>query len=548
MSVEMRGFETDRGTLIPYFVVNFTVSQLEAFAGNEIEDKALYVYNNPAPVFDIMPNPPLEDLRAIVDEVCAGGNVGAYLGLQSGTYRFINQDGSTASENAITASLSTMETRTNSMGSYNRVSGTVTPAAWVSTTGISGGFSTSFSPVPKIGEYTDTLRRFYRPQAVILTSDGYLRYLDIDISTNIYGAQTMTYWGIAGPTAWNNIWPDYKSVHIKDLNDNDDDDGDDDMARFNPRAATSTIGIYGMTVDSISSFMEDIWTTDLLESFRAAFVGDGSDAILGLRWFYGLNAHVDWDTGGSVHPVIGNVPVNQATAIRANSEYVKYEFGSIAVPSYFGDYRDWTEVSYKMYLPFIGIIDLNPADIIGKQLWLTYRINITDGSAVCRLASDNSEWGGNGTLYIGSCSWGYDIPVKADSTRDAVSLGVSAGIGALAGVGLGSVGGPGGSAFGALAGAATSVAGSAGSAPSYEGGSLAPNSNVMSDLEAKLVCYHHTDLTEDLTEAAGQPSAATLEVGEVNGYLKADVVYNGGSLAMRRSGEIISMLQEGIYL
>ena len=78
---------------------------------------------------------------------------------------------------------------------------------------------------------------------------------------------------------------------------------------------------------------------------------------------------------------------------------------------------------------------------------------------------------------------------------------------------------------------------------------LAPNSNVMGDFQAKLVVFRQDDLSgAGFSTAEGAPGAAVTTVGAASGYLKAAEVYNAGSLAMRRSGEIIAMLKEGVYL
>ena len=85
--------------------------------------------------------------------------------------------------------------------------------------------------------------------------------------------------------------------------------------------------------------------------------------------------------------------------------------GTVSVPFWFGDYRDYkTEIT--LYLPYCGTAELNPADVMGCTLDCTYVVDLSTGSC---------------TAYVWTTTWenrrypvailpgqlGVDIPITA---------------------------------------------------------------------------------------------------------------------------------------
>lgn len=287
-----------------------------------------------------------------------------------------------------------------------------------------------------------------------------------------------------------------------------------------------------MTKAKLNSFMQDLWNTDALEKINQKFIGDGSNALLGLRWYYGLATRVK-TTAQLAYVSLGNVGFKNGPKCEvAREEFVEFYCGSVNVPQFYGDYRDLSITTYQVYLPFVGIIDLAPQDLIipgvmwndSRTLYLTYWVNISDGSAVCILSTLPSTPNGQGTIFTTTCSWGYDIPIRVEPVMDALARAASV-VGSILPLGEG------------------------GGSTTYSSGELTPNSNVMGDFQAKLIINRKTDLSgPDFPAAMGAPGAEAIAVGDATGYLKASAVFNPGTLAMRRSGEIIDLLREGIYI
>ena len=355
-----------------------------------------------------------------------------------------------------------------------------------------------------------------------VTSDNLLVRLNFSQNANSYGWQS---WYVSRSDPSTSNFPTDISSMLSILIETSDDDGGA-MARFNPRTATSTIGCYILNKDQLREWLNKLWETTIMDSIRTAFIGDGSNALLGVKWFYGIKDLIP-TSAINARITLGNVVFTDVPMYPvAVKEFVEYDAGSVVVPQFYGDFRDWSATTYQMYLPFIGVIDLAPKDIVGKTLYLKYWINLTDGSAVCNLSTTPTTPDGTGTLFTTTCSWGYDIPIRVDSVMDALTRVTRVTASVVPGVGE-VFGGPG----------------------TYSNGELAPNSNVMGDFQPKLVVFRQDDLSgAGFPDAEGAPGTTVTTVGACTGYLKASTVYNAGSLAMRRSGEIIAMLKEGVYL
>ena len=60
------------------------------------------------------------------------------------------------------------------------------------------------------------------------------------------------------------------------------------------------------------------------------------------------------------------------------------DFGSIQVPAYYGDFRDYEPyTTYEMIIPFCGSVKLNAVEIVGKQLTLKMALDPFTGDCTC---------------------------------------------------------------------------------------------------------------------------------------------------------------------
>lgn len=521
MAIELRTWQTTEGLDIPFYKLPYTRATLNANLDGTYGNvrNQLYQYPN-YNSGQLLGSPYIGDMRWIARKVFQGWNPrNAVAFAPAGSFQWLTTTGPSGPSHSHSPGVAEWEDGVTY--EFLTSSGASVPA-WM------GSARAQLRPFPNelFGWLGASTAGAIMGTTYVVTSDNFLIRLTFQANFNTYGWQS---WYVQNSPGDTSKFPTNIASMLSTLVETSDDDGGDPVARFNPRTATSTIGCYVMNKDQLREFLNDLWTTDLIDSIRNSFIGDGSNALLGVRWFYGIKDRISYTTT-KAHVSLGNVVFTGVpTQSVAAKEFVEFDAGSVVVPQFYGDYRDWAITTYQVYLPFIGIIDLAPQDVVGKTLYLKYWINISDGSAMCTLSTTPTTPNGTGTLFTTTCSWGYDIPVRVDSAMDIISrlaqMGVSA---SAAGPVLGQfMGSPG----------------------QYSSGELSPNSNVMSDFQPKLVIHRRDDISgSNFGDAQGAPGTSTTTVGASTGYLKVSEVYNAGSLAMRRSGEIIALLKEGIYI
>ena len=331
------------------------------------------------------------------------------------------------------------------------------------------------------------------------------------------------------------------------------------MPRYQPRTTTESISCYAMTRPMVKNFIDNLYSKDIYDKVQQMLYGDGANNLLSLKWFYGVRPSIT--TARTSKITLGNVVVDKVSAPVYNGDFVQVYMGYTEVDREYEDYRDYTNVRYQAYIPMVGVIDLDPALVVGKYLHLLYTVNLTDGSAVVTLAISNLVQGGKPVLpktnewyetpqivFTTSITYGYEIPLNVQSIRSASlmvgEIVAKAAVGGVTGAIAGNIPG---AAIGAVAGAVGGVLGG-GVQNTYSAGALTANSNVMGDFTPKLIRTITKDVSGDIAPAVGSPSGKVVHVGDASGYLKAAMVYGTPSIAMQHTDEIVNMLKEGIYI
>ena len=188
---------------------------------------------------------------------------------------------------------------------------------------------------------------------------------------------------------------------------------------------------------------------------------------------------------------IGGVEVeddnNQPIYCSKHTErYVKYDFGSISMKEVWGTAKDYTDCSISVFLPYVGMREIDTELGINASLKLAVIVDVWTGDLnymleVNNSASVNKYFSSSGVPYHWSGNCGNRIPIgKVDPSSPI--LNVAASLGSMAmGVGMMFAGGIGGAAAaeaGGMVTAGSAVSAGAGGAMIAGGGkSLLQNFN-----------------------------------------------------------------------
>ena len=125
-------------------------------------------------------------------------------------------------------------------------------------------------------------------------------------------------------------------------------------------------------------------------------------------------------------------------------QFQKFNCGSILLEEYYGsalDYNPWTKI--MLYVPYCGEISLDPDEVMGQAVSLSYTIDVLTGNCYANVSV------GNTTLYQMSGNCAMHLPVSASNWSRVINaaqsgLMLAAGVGAAAmgavGAGLSAIG------------------------------------------------------------------------------------------------------------
>lgn len=242
------------------------------------------------------------------------------------------------------------------------------------------------------------------------------------------------------------------------------------------------------------------------------------------------------------------------------SRYTEIDCGSIGVPEYFGNYLDYAPYSKcHIYLPFIGIIELNVDDIVGHGVNVTYRIDEYNGSCIAMITVAKST-SVNGTdvsysniMYQFSGNCAVDLPIAGGS-----QAAIKAGMLEAAAWGLGSVvggimGGSSPLSIGAdMAYGAASAVHSLVSAKSsvQHSGSFGASFGALGNKKPFIIVTRPKQIqVPNYQELYGYPAHKMVVIGECNGYLRCREVHVISPTASDEEKTLIEqMLKEGVYV
>lgn len=242
------------------------------------------------------------------------------------------------------------------------------------------------------------------------------------------------------------------------------------------------------------------------------------------------------------------------------SRYTEIDCGSIGVPEYYGNYFDYSPYSKcHVFLPFIGIVELNVDDIVGHGVNITYRIDEYNGSCIAMITCAKStivngeEVDYSAIIYQFSGNCAVELPIAGGS-----QAAIKAGMLEAAAWGLGSVIGGimGGSSLGqigqGLAYGAASAVHSVVSAKSsvQHSGSFGSSYGAMGGKKPYLIVTRPKQIqVPNYNELYGYQAHKMVKVGDCTGYLRCREVHVISPTASDDEKALIEQLMKtGVYV
>lgn len=202
---------------------------------------------------------------------------------------------------------------------------------------------------------------------------------------------------------------------------------------------------YNPTVAELQSLGRFLWSDSFdISTFKKLF-NDPFDTLLGLSV-----VPVQPRTSGSKSIMFGNMDSGVSAAVVSN-QWVTKDMGSVTLNEVWHGALDYApSTGVTIYLPFIGMRQLNVNDVMGSILHLIYKFDVLTGACVAQIyvnhssqgnKDDGFSWNENQGLvyeFIGQCS--ENIPLASQDFTNTIRAaigGVSVAAGAAASVATG---------------------------------------------------------------------------------------------------------------
>ena len=95
-------------------------------------------------------------------------------------------------------------------------------------------------------------------------------------------------------------------------------------------------------------------------------------------------------TNGTSNIKVGFKSFNYSPA-KVTSDYVEFDCGTLEIAEYYQNFLDYEGTKAKLYLPFIGFVDIKPEWFQSGKLGVTYHFNIIDGSCIAFVIATSSK-------------------------------------------------------------------------------------------------------------------------------------------------------------
>lgn len=317
--------------------------------------------------------------------------------------------------------------------------------------------------------------------------------------------------------------------------------------------STSPIGFHALYVPNatqLQNFNDYLWGNDFFDNVKKIFQ-DPMEGIISLHKVY-----FSPTIKGNTSIVIGK----QNTGVNSDyteTQYYEIDCGTVKIEEFFNDVRDYKGyTSIQLYLPFIGIEEVNVNDLMNKNVNITYKIDILTANCIAIISAETFN-GVNQILYIFNGNCGETVPISGSNYSSILMSSLSV-VGAV----VGTVASDGllaptllssGASLGKQLGHTVDTKGGYGGNPSQgvqRSGTLGGNFGALSPKKPYIIinrsvaydAYNYQDLY-------GFPANKTISLGVCSGYTRVKSVHVEGIVCTDEEKDMIEQqLMKGVIV
>lgn len=269
--------------------------------------------------------------------------------------------------------------------------------------------------------------------------------------------------------------------------------------------ASSLWAIYHPTQAQVDSFGAWLWSSDFIDQILKIF-NNPMESVIGLHKVYATPKDA-----GTRNIKVGYLDSGVSSAY-ISDQYVTVDCGSVRLGEHFGnvfDYDPYTRV--MLYLPFIGIVQLNTGDVMRSTIGVKYGVDVLTGACLAMVEVNRDGGGGVMYQYAGNCAVQY--PISSGSY-----MGIVTGIASVA-TGIAGAVASGGAIAPALMGGAGALMNS--HTTVQHSGGFSGNAGAMGGKKPYLIIIRpQTKVAQEYPYLQGYPTNTTVKIGDCSGYVR----------------------------
>lgn len=275
-------------------------------------------------------------------------------------------------------------------------------------------------------------------------------------------------------------------------------------------SASALWSVYNPSQAQLNSFGAWLWSSNFIDQVLKLF-NNPMQAIIGVHKIFATPA-----VSGSGSIVVGYLD-SGVSANLVGAQYTTIDCGSVSVREQFGNVFDYTDTQVRLYLPFIGIVDLDTSDVMRGTVSVVYHVDVITGACLAEVRVTRDGSGGTLYQFAGDASVRY--PISSGSY-----MGIVAGIASAVG-GVASAFMTGGATLPMAAGA---IAGGMSGAKTQvqHSGSFSGNAGAMGAKKPYLIIERPQTLIADgFGNYQGKAANVVRTVAQCSGYFKMSDVH-----------------------
>lgn len=303
----------------------------------------------------------------------------------------------------------------------------------------------------------------------------------------------------------------------------------------NPNADVQALWhVYNPLPGELTAFGGWLWSANIIDQIIRMFVNP-MESVIGVHAIYAQ------PPTGNLNPIVVGTITSTVNSKIVTSQYFSLDCGNVWLTEYFGnvfDYAPYTKVS--LFLPFIGIVDLNVADVMRSNISITYNIDVFTGACIAMVNVKRDSAGGVIYQFPGNC--GVEYPISSASYSRMLQSVMAAGATAIGGLASGGAMIPAiGSALGVLASGSVTV---------QRSGTFSGNPGAMGPKKPYLIITRpQINMADNFALYDGIGSNYTSMLKDVAGYIKCKEVHlNVPGAFIDELNEIESLLKSGVIM